>query len=358
MSENIKNLTIKNTKQQMLDAYRELLQKMEEKREAELKPEQKAAEQKTRRAVKSADGLSSDGVAKGIGNLKSDISITLANFLEKLETELSKYGDLKQAVTAKEKELAEIYEIQKSASSLAALIEAQNQRRKEFELEMEEKKHRLDTEIEAERNKWKTEKISYEARMKEERESEEKKRKRDKEEYEYNFKREQLIARNKLEDERAQLEKELNEKREKLEKELAEREQAVEVKETKMEELENRIRELDKREEAVVKNTTKEITEKLNADFQAKEMLLKKEFEGEGNVLTTRINSLEALVKKQNEQISKLTEQLEKAWIQVQDIAAKSIEGAAHSKLFNQLQSFIEQKDKQENGGKRKLNSE
>ena len=354
MTENFKKLTIKNTKQQMLEAYRELVQKLEEKREAELKPDQKAAEQKTRRAVESADGLSLDGAIQGIGNLKSEINITLANLLEKLETELSKYTDLKQAVAAKEKELAEIYEIQKSASSLAALIEAQNQRRKEFELEMEEKKQRLDAEIETERNKWKAEKVSYEALMKEEREADEKKRKRDKEEYEYNFKREQLAARNKFEDEKAQVEKELNEKREKLEKELAEREQAVEVRETEIEGLENRISELEKREEAVVKNAIEETMGKLNADFQAKEMLLKKEFEGERNVLTTRINSLEALVKKQNEQISKLTEQLEKASIQVQDIAVKSIEGAAHSKLFNQLQSFIEEKKKQENGGKGK----
>jgi len=352
MTENIKKLTIKNTKQEMLDAYNELLQKLEEKREAELKPEQKAEEQKTRRAVERADSLSLDGVTKGIGNLKSEINRIFSDILEKLETELVKYEDLKKAVEAKEKELTEIYEIQKSASSLAALIEAQNQRRKEFEREMEEKKAALAAEIETWRNEWEAEKARFEAELKQQREEEEKRRKREKEEWEYNFKREQMLSKDKLEDEKASVEKELNEKREKVEKELADRIKAVEEREKKIEELEHRISELEKREESVVKNAIKETTEKLNAEFQAKELLLKKEFEGERNVLTTRIAALEELVKKQNEQIAKLTQQIEKASAQVQDIAVKSIEGAAHSKLFNQLQSILEEGKRPETEGK------
>ena len=354
MAENIKKLTIKNTKQEMLEAYNELLQKLEEKREAELKPEQKAEEQKKRRAVEQADSLSLDGVTKGIGTLKSEINRIFSDILEKLETELAKYEDLKKAVAEKEKELAEIYEIQKSASSLAALIEAQNQRRKEFEREMEEKKAGLAAEIEAQRKEWEAKKALLEAELKQQREEEEKRRKREKEEWEYHFKREQMLAKDKLEDEKAAVEKELNEKREKIEKELAERIKAVEEKEKKVEELEQRIADLEKREEAVVKNAIKETTEKLNAEFEAREMLLKKEFEGERNVLTTRIAALEELVKKQNEQIAKLTQQIEKASAQVQDIAVKSIEGAAHSKLFSQLQSLLEEGKRTETEGKGK----
>ncbi|NIA30197.1 MAG: hypothetical protein GWP06_09830 [Actinobacteria bacterium] len=350
----VKKLTIKNTKQQMLDAYSDLLQKLEEKREAELKPEKKAEEQKTQRAVEKANTISMDGVARGIGDLKSELNKTFANLLEKLETELSKYDDLKQAVVAKEKELAEIYEIQKAASSLAALIEAQNQRRREFEHEMEDKKQILAAEIEAGRSEWNTEKSRYEAELRKKREEDEKQRKREKEEYEYNFKREQVLAKDKLEDEKARVEKELVEKKERAEKELSERENTVAEREKKIDVLENRIRELETKEDAVVKSAVKEATEKLTAEFHGKELLLKKEFEGERNVLTTRINALEELVKKQNEQISKLTQQLEKASSQVQDIAVKSIEGAAHSKLFSELQNLLQEGKRQEGEGKGK----
>ncbi len=354
MAENVKKLTIKNTKQQMLDAYSDLLQKLEEKREAELKPEKKAEEQKTQRAVESADTLSLDDVTRGIGDLKSELNKTFTDLLEKLETELSKYDDLKQAVAVREKELEEIYEIQKSASSLAALIEAQNQRRKEFEREMEERKQSLAAEIDTGRNEWNAEKSRYEEEQKRKREEDEKQRKREKEEYDYNFKREQSLAKDKLEDEKLQVEKELAEKREKTEKELSARERLIAEKEKKIGDLERRISELEIEGDAFVKSAVKETSEKLTTEFNGKELLFKKEFEGERNVLTTRISALEELVKKQNEQINKLTQQLEKASSQVQDIAVKSIEGAAHSKLFSELQNLLQEGKKQEGESKGK----
>ena len=91
MAEEVKKLTIKNTKQQMLDAYNKLLQKLEEKREAELKPEKKAEEQKIKRAIEKADTLSLDGVTGSIGDLKSELNKTFADLLQKLETKLSNY---------------------------------------------------------------------------------------------------------------------------------------------------------------------------------------------------------------------------------------------------------------------------
>ena len=67
----------------------------------------------------------------------------------------------------------------------------------------------------------------------------------------------------------------------------------------------------------------------------------KKEFIGERNVLTTRIESLEKSVKEQSEQIAKLTQQLEKAYQQVQEIAVKTIEGSSTIKSFANLQQWI-----------------
>ena len=349
MPVSVKEITIKNTKQQMLDAYNELVQKLEDQRQAELKPEKKAEEQKTHRAIEQADKLSLDGITQGIGQLKSEINKTFTGLVEKLETELTKYQEVKKAIEAKELELGEIYEIQKSASSLAALIEAQNQRRNEFEREMEEKKQALSAEIEATRKEWQAEKAQYEALDKEKREADEKQKKREKEEYEYNFKREQQLTRDKFEDEKAKAEKSLTEKREQTEKELTEREQIIAEREKKMATLEGRISELEQTRDKVVENAVKETTERLELDFKAKETLLKKEYEGERKVFSTRIQSLEVTVNNQNEQIARLTQQLEKASMQVQDIAVKAIEGSSHSKLFNQFQSYLEEKSNKEN---------
>jgi len=72
-----------------------------------------------------------------------------------------------------------------------------------------------------------------------------------------------------------------------------------------------------------------------------REELLKKEFEGERNVLNTRIESLERAVAEQNQLIAQLSQQLEKARGQVQDIAIKAIESTSPSQPLASLPQLI-----------------
>ena len=127
----------------MLQAYNTLLKELEARQEGELKPEKKIEEKKNREAVQVAESLTTEGVGKEIANLKLEIGRTLTGISDQLEGEVSRFVAIRNAIGAKEKELAELYEIEKSAMSLAALIEAQNQKRQEFTAEMEEKKESL-----------------------------------------------------------------------------------------------------------------------------------------------------------------------------------------------------------------------
>ena len=342
-----KELTMSSTKKEMLQAYNELLAKIEQEQQERLQPEEKAAEQKVKKAVELADRLSLDAINTNIAQLKSEMNSTLGSVVEKMETELDKYQDIKKAIEAGEKELSEIFEIQKSASSLAALIEAQNQRRKFFEGEMEEKKCALEDEIEQTRKEWETEKIAYKAAQKEQIELMEKQRKRDQEEYEYSFKREQQISRNKFEDEKAKLEKELTEKKQILENELSEREKVVAEREKTVDALDEQIKQLEQQLDEDIQKTVNDTTQKLEAEFKSKESLSNKIFEGERNVLNAQIQSLEETVKKQSEQINQLTTRMEKAANQVQDIAVKAIEGSSQAKWVGQLQELLREKKKE-----------
>ena len=56
-------------------------------------------------------------------------------------------------------------------------------------------------------------------------------------------------------------------------------------------------------------------------------------------MLNTRIESLEQTVKEQNEQIARLSQQAEKAYSQVQDIAVKAIEGPSGHWALASLQA-------------------
>ncbi len=58
--------------------------------------------------------------------------------------------------------------------------------------------------------------------------------------------------------------------------------------------------------ETAINKAVKETTERLNLEAKNREELMKKEFIGEKNVLTTRIESLEKTAKEQSAQISGL----------------------------------------------------
>jgi hypothetical protein len=325
----------------MLEAYQVALKQLEAQREAEVKPEKKLEEKKAKEVTQVAESLSSEGVAREISNLKIETSKTLAQISDRLEEEVNKFRAVQNAIALKEKELQELYEIEKSAVTLAALIESQNQKRQAFESEMAEKKEALNQEIEALRAEREKEKNDYEAEIKERDIAEKKRRDREKEEYEYSFKREQKLTKDKFEDEKARLEKEIQIKKEQMQSELREREKVVAQKEEELNELRRKASAFPKELETAVAKAVKETADRLNLEAKNREELVKKEFVGERNVLTTRIDSLEKIAKEQSEQIAKLTQQLEKAYQQVQEIAVKTIEGSSTIKSFANLQQWI-----------------
>jgi hypothetical protein len=336
-----KKLSVSNTKQEMLEAYNVALKQLEAQREAELKPEKKLEEKKAKEVIQVAESLSSEGVAREISNLKIETGKTLAQISDRLEEEVNKFRAVQNAITLKEKELQELYEIERSAVTLAALIESQNQKRETFELEMAEKKEALSQEIEALRAQREQEKKEYEEEIKERDMIEKKRREREKDDYEYSFKREQKLAKDKFEDEKAKLEKEIQIKKEQMENELKAREKVIAEREEELNELRKKVNTFPKELEAAVSKAVKETTDRVSLEAKNREELVKREFIGERNVLTTRIESLEKIVKEQSEQIAKLTQQLEKAYQQVQEIAVKTIEGSSTIKSFANLQQWI-----------------
>jgi hypothetical protein len=331
----------KSTKQEMLEAYSVLQRQLDEQRSASLNPEKKLEEKRVEEAVRTAVEISPEGVDRGIGNLKAEIGRMLAQLSDQLAAESNRFSQVQKAIAAKEKELQELYGIEKAATSLAALLEAQNQKRREFEVELAEQKAELATEIEQTRAEWEKEKLAHNFELKERDTLEKKARDREKEEFTYGFKRDQQAWRDQFNDEKVKLEKEILIKKETAAKELAEREKAVVDREKELAELRSKVAAFPKELETTVAKAVQEATDRIQLEARNKEQLLGKEFEGKQNVLTTRITSLESTVKEQADQLGRATKQLELAYQKVQEIAEKAIEGSSQSKALAELQRFM-----------------
>ena len=335
-------------RQQMLEALAESSREVDERREAEARPEARIEARATQEAVAAADALSTEGVVKSVVELKSALGKTLTQLSDRLEEEVAKYVQIQRAIVTKTNELKEIYEIQKSATSLVALLETQQKKRDEFEEEMTEETSRLERDIETARAQWEAERKQREADQKERDATELKRRQREQEEYRYASTREQQLAKDQFADEMAKSEKALADRQSQMEKELSDRERAVASREEEVASLRQRVDAIPRDTEAAVTKAVKEALLRQTQESTAREELLKREFAGERNVLTTRITSLEQTAKEQSEQITRLLQQAEKAYGQVQEIAVRAIEGSAGQKsLANLQQLLVEQGRKQ-----------
>jgi hypothetical protein len=333
----IPQITGSSTKQEMLAAYKEMVKRLKEKRETELKPQQRAEERQTEQAVQVAESLSTEGIAREVGNLRSEISKVLIELSDRMEEEIGKYLRLKQAVQAREKELTELSAIEKEALSLAALLDAQKERRERFDGEMAEKKQSLEAEIASTRAAWKEEQKTHDVEVTARETVEKRKREREAEEYTYAFERQKRLAQEQFEYEKARMERETQLRREELERDLKVREQTLTAKETELVQLRDRAAAFPAELAAAVDKAVKETTARLTRDSQAHEALLKKEFEGEQKVLQSRIDSLQQAVKEQQQQIVRLSAQIEKSYGQVQEIAVKAIEGSGSGRLLSAM---------------------
>jgi hypothetical protein len=338
-------------RQQMLEALAETERTVAERREAASRPEERAEAKSAAAAIAVADDLSTRGALESIGELKSTISQTLAGIADRLEEQVQRYVQLQRAITAKDQELKEIYEIQRSASTLTALFDAHETRKAAMERELQEERDALQREIDETRTQWEQERKQREGENKERDLAEAKRREREKAEYVYAFTREQQQARDAFADQNTAQEKELSEKKAAFEKDFAQRDQALKASEQELASLRIRVDSFPKELDAAVAKAVKDVTARLTQESASREELLKREHLGEKNVLTTRIASLDHTVQEQSQRLTALLAQAEKAYAQVQEIAVRAVEGSGAAKQLAGLQQLLA--EQQRKGGER-----
>lgn len=264
-----KRLSATSRKDDIFQAYNELLAEVEEMdRKETVTPEEKEKE----KLVAEAKTYTVENITK-----------TIAELTDGLKSEAEKFSTLQKAIEAEKKELENLHKIKAAASTLKNLMYAQ--KRHETEHAREEEEYRYNLELQ---------------HRKDQDEFEEQKKKRLKEfEEEIADKKAELQAR---EETLSVAEKELKELRE---------------------EVENFPEELSSKVEAALEEGYKTAQK----EAEIKTNLLSKEVESERKLQGQKIASLEQSVKSQTTEIASLKVSLEKTAGQLKDIAVKVIEG-------------------------------
>ena len=327
----------RNTKKEILEAYEKLLKKMQEQKQPGPTDIQK--EKQTKQTVKEAEDMIPDKVMKNISELKIQLNQSLEQVGEKITEEYRKLVKVQEAITTEEQNLKDAYQVNREFESLSALIGAQNQQKESFEQEMLQQ-----------REQWQKEKKQIEQQLKEEKEQRDKERKREEEEYQYTNKQKRQKESDAYDQKKEQQERELAEKRQSFEKEIAEREQAVKEVEEELKELRQQVEKHPDILEKALNQKEKEVTSKLETQYKFEKELFKKESDGELRLRDQTITTLQSKIKDQDNQINQLYKKVENADKNVKDIVLKAIETSGRYPSHIQKEITTDRSDNRTSG--------
>ena len=303
-------VTMKSTKQEIMDALHEAERALKQKQEIMTTPavEQKKAEEETT-----------------ITEAAQDVEANI--FSDEMN---KKYKNLAEAIALMETRLKEQYEVETALLNLVNVTNAAKELQLKMERENEELKRSLEAREKEERDKHVAALSKLDAEYAQRKESLEATRKREKEEYDYNLKREHKINDDKYADERAAIEKELAAARADAEKLAAE----TEKRKTEIEEMEKKIADFPNVLKAEHDKGYTEGEKAAGKEYGYKKTMSDKEHEFELRERDNQISRLTADAKEKASKIASLEEKLDSAYAQLRELATKTVESNGSIKVI------------------------
>jgi len=335
-----------STKKEILDAYNLALDELTALEGKLLNAEKELKKKKELVTVQSSELIIEENFEDGLEKLQGKLAEFIADTYKNLNEKKNQLTTLQEAIKIKENELKEIYSIEKQAATLAALIEANNKEKQEFDLESKDKKEQLSRDISETRKIWEEEKNRYDLNKKELIKLDQTTRARLEEDFKYEFDRKKKLAENKLADELEEKKKKVEEALNLRERKLTDREAKVAELETELENLRKRVSNFDTELDKAIKQAVKDTTEKVQLSMEHKIELLENQKQSDSKILSTKIQALEEKVKEQAAYIKSLTDKLDTSYEKVQHVAVKAIESASKFNYQGLQDSFSDQKMK------------
>lgn len=308
-------ITLKNTKTEILEALNAALEREKNISKVKYEPEKEEKEKEEKNAIQ----VSKENVEQKI-------------FSEELN---NKFRELEIAINAEEEKLRNLYGIEKELNNLVIVINAGKDYMAELENNKKIKTEEIQNSIQELEEEYKIKKEELENEYEVKSKMLKNERDREREEYEYKTKREREISNNKWEDEKAQRESQLAQKEIELQKLLQNAEENAEH----IKELENQVNDIPKLLEAEYAKGKKETTIELQKEYKYETEILKKDLQNTIDRQNDKIESLKEELEKNIKEKEQLQNSLYAAYIQIKDIASATVEATGGVKIIGSSSS-------------------
>jgi hypothetical protein len=376
-------VTLKNTKNDILQAYNDLMREKNEllgklrKAEAALKIAETVAPKTQGESLKSfesaainileqklekylvsetqpsSNGSSHDngqaqmtpktlqGIIQTLSQVGEGLGVAVSQITDKLALKADKLAELRAEIEEQRTQLRQLYQAEGRDGLVEELIASFEQKEEAFALELRTKTQLLDDQWETQQDAWQQEYKTHQEQTQVQAYQDETDKQRDLEKYDYDLQ----LGRELQEDEYSQkqqaLQKNLDEQLEqaqegwdKEEKTVADREADFEKYKKEYEEVSDKLNSALKKAEA----EGKAIAEK---DARVKAELLAKEVEAQESIYQLKVDNLQQTLTVQQSQIDRLNARLETTMAQVQSLAIKAIDGSAQQQTLQSITQLL-----------------
>lgn len=274
----------------------------------------------------------------GFGGAVSELS-------EKLTSEATKLEELRRVVGEEVQQLQELHSLEDVAEdTLDNLIQQYEESAKTFTDELSEGRETVEQELLELRLAWEKEQELQKLTVTERNENQHKNRDRDEELYDYDLNLQRNLDIEEYEQRQQRLYQEIEEFRQEQEKQWAEREKAISEREKLSADVKAKVEAFSKELEANIKNGKDTGRNIGNYQAKVKADLLAKDIEGQKQNYELQIQGMLQTIQNQDARLVSLSQQLDSALKQVQDLAVKAIEGSSNLSSFQAVREIaIEQ---------------
>ncbi|WPF87658.1 hypothetical protein WEU38_12660 [Cyanobacterium aponinum AL20118] len=314
------------TKVQIMSAFHRLLNQYQQQ-EAKITTKEEAIEKEKNKVLltKVAD-YTVNNIVNSMATLQLDFGNLTKEIATRLENESNILIDLKKAITVEAKRLEELKQIRLVADGLYILRQEHQEKLKLLENQIEESKKLIEIQQEKLRKNWEKEQAEFEIKIAEESKLLEEVRAKEEADYNYNLQISRKREMDEYEETKRNQERELNLLGKEKNKLWQERENILASQEEEFKANQEKIAQLEEQIKTEVNKARSEAIQEADREAKVKANLVEKEWEATKQGYEFKIQSLEAKIAQQNQQIDAIALQLQNATNQAQSLALKAFQ--------------------------------
>ena len=317
---------IQKSKEQIMAALQQLLVQNQAKEGKIETKEQIAEKEKNQDLLTKVADYTVDNIVNRMATVQLDFSNLTKEIADRLVTESDVLTELKKAIKVEQEKLVELRQVRLVADALYILRQEHEEKIRLLENQTEEAENQIQEQQEKNRKIWAKEQAEFEASIAESAELLNSKRQEEESDYDYHLEVDRKREMDEYEETKRVQERELKLANQEKNKGWQEREEALASQEAEFKANQEKITGFEEKIKTEVNKARGEAIKEANKEAEVKANLIEKEWEGTKQGLEFKIQSLEAKIQQQNEEIEAIMAQLQNATEQSQNLALRAFQ--------------------------------